>query len=141
MLAAIMLAAIMLALKGRQGFLLLYGTAVAAMFFVWTTILVTNIGFRRTLSPERLRALPVKMPVHPISSVVGIIVILALAASMPFVEGLEWDRAALSRVAGGDDVPVFLAKEVKVKVRDDEASSRACQAHALPRPMLQKFLA
>ena len=83
-----MLAAIMLALKGRQGFLLLYGTAVAAMFFVWTTILVTNIGFRRTLSPERLRALPVKMPVHPISSVVGIIVILALAASMPFVEGI-----------------------------------------------------
>ena len=49
-----MLAAIMLALKGRQGFLLLYGTAVAAMFFVWTTILVTHIGFRRTLSPERL---------------------------------------------------------------------------------------
>ena len=85
-----MLAAIMLALKGRQGFLLLYGTAVAAMFFVWTTILVTHIGFRRTLSPERLCALPVKMPVHPISSVVGIIVILALAASMPFVEGLEW---------------------------------------------------
>jgi AAT family amino acid transporter len=92
-----MLAAIMLALKGRQGFLLLYGTAVAAMFFVWTTILVTHIHFRRTLPPGRLRTFPVKMPAHPIASASGIVVILALAASTPFVEGLKWT------------VPLFLA--------------------------------
>nr|UXE44410.1 proline-specific permease ProY [uncultured bacterium] len=85
-----MAVAIVLALKGRQGFLVLYGTAVAAMFFVWTMILVTHVRFRKTLSLERLRALPVKMPGHPVSSIAGILVILALAASTVFVNGLEW---------------------------------------------------
>src|SRR5262249_17744469 len=61
-----MIAAIILALKGQQGFLLLYGTAVAAMFFVWTTILVTHLRFRSALSLERIRALPIRMPVHGI---------------------------------------------------------------------------
>ena len=50
-----MVVAIVLALKGQQGFLLLYGTAVVAMFFVWTTILVTHIRFRQTLPADRLR--------------------------------------------------------------------------------------
>jgi L-asparagine transporter-like permease len=85
-----MAAAIVLALKGQQGFLLLYGTAVAAMFFVWTTILVTHIRFRETLPMEQLRVLPVRMPGHPASSIAGIVVILALAASTVFVRGLEW---------------------------------------------------
>lgn len=85
-----MLAAIVLALEGQQGFLLLYGTAVAAMFFVWMTILVTHIRFRQVLPPEQLRVLPVKMPGHPIVSASGIIVILALAVSTVFVEGLKW---------------------------------------------------
>jgi len=79
-----------LALEGKQGFLLLYGTAVAAMFFVWTTILVTHIRFRQTLPHERLRSLPVKMPGHPLIAMFGIVVILALACSTAFVEGLEW---------------------------------------------------
>jgi L-asparagine transporter-like permease len=80
--AAGMVAAIILALKGQQGFLLLYGTAVAAMFFVWGTILVTHIRFRKNL---------------PLLSLFGLIVILALAVSTVFVEGLEWT------------VPLFLA--------------------------------
>src|SRR5262245_16915640 len=76
--------------KGQQGFLLLYGTAVAAMFFVWTTILVTHIRFRQTLPPERLRILPIKMPGHPLTSMASIVAILALAASTAFVKGMEW---------------------------------------------------
>src|SRR5262245_12674159 len=86
-----MVAAIVLALKGRQGFLLLYGTAVAAMFFVWTTILVTHIRFRQTLPRETLQILPIKMPGHhPLISIMGIVVIVALAASTAFVKGVEW---------------------------------------------------
>jgi AAT family amino acid transporter len=85
-----MVGAIVLALKGRQGFLLLYGTAVAAMFFVWATILVTHIRFRQTLPPERLRILRIKMRGHPLISMLGIVVILALAASTAFVKGMEW---------------------------------------------------
>ncbi|HMF46336.1 MAG TPA: amino acid permease [Candidatus Udaeobacter sp.] len=85
-----MLVAIVLALKGQEAFLLLYGTAVAAMFFVWATILVTHIRFRRALPPERLQWLAIKMPGHPIGSILGIAVILALAVSTAFVKGLEW---------------------------------------------------
>jgi AAT family amino acid transporter len=81
-----MAAAIVFALKGHQSFLLLYGTAVAAMFFVWIAILVTHIRFRQTRPAGR-----------PAASVAGIAAILALAASTPFVEGLEWT------------VPLFLA--------------------------------
>jgi L-asparagine transporter-like permease len=88
--AAGMLVAIVLALKGQQAFLLLYGTAVAAMFFVWTTILVTHIRFRQTLPPERVQKLPVHMPGNVGLSTFGIVVIVALAASTAFVEGLEW---------------------------------------------------
>src|SRR5262249_41058064 len=82
--------AIVLALKGQQGFLLLYGTAVAAMFFVWATILVTHIRFRQRLPAERFRILPIKMPGHPFTSMVGIVTILALAASTAFIKGMEW---------------------------------------------------
>ena len=85
-----MLVAIVLALKGQEAFLLLYGTAVAAMFFVWATILVTHIRFRRALPRERLQRLAIKMPGHPIGSILGIAVILALAVSTAFVKGLEW---------------------------------------------------
>ena len=85
-----MAVAIVLALKGQQGFLLLYGTAVVAMFFVWTMILVTHIRFRQSLPPERLRTLPIRMPGHPLVSILGIVVILALTASTAFVEGLTW---------------------------------------------------
>jgi amino acid transporter, AAT family len=92
-----MIAAIVLAFRGTEGFLLLYGTAVAAMFFVWTVILTAHVRFRRVLEPERFRLLPVKMPGHPIPSLIGIVVIVALAASTPFVAGLEWT------------VPLFLA--------------------------------
>jgi len=86
-----MIAAIILALRGHERFLLLYGTAVAAMLFVWTMILLTHIRFRQTLSPERLGLLPIKMPGHPIIfSTFGIMVIVALALSMMFVQGLQW---------------------------------------------------
>jgi L-asparagine transporter-like permease len=60
------------------------------MFFVWTTILVTHLRFRSALSLERIRALPVRMPIHGIASMFGIVVILALSATTVFVEGLEW---------------------------------------------------
>jgi Gamma-aminobutyrate permease and related permeases len=88
--AAGMSAAIIFALKGQERFLLLYGTAVAAMFFVWATILATHIRFRRALPPDRRRLLPVRMPGHPIVSIFGIAVIVALALTSIFVKGLEW---------------------------------------------------
>jgi L-asparagine transporter-like permease len=85
-----MLAAIALAIAGQRAFLLLYGTAVAAVLATWMVILVTHLRFRRALSPERLAGLPVRLPFHPIPSLLGIVALVGIAASTPFVPGLEW---------------------------------------------------
>jgi AAT family amino acid transporter len=85
-----MLAAIALAIAGQRAFLLLYGTAVAAVLATWMVILVTHLRFRRALSPEHLAGLPVRLPFHPIPSFLGIVALVGIAASTPFVPGLEW---------------------------------------------------
>jgi len=52
---------------------------------------VIHIRFRQTLPPERLRVLPIKLQGHHrLISIMGILVILALAASTAFVKGMEW---------------------------------------------------
>jgi L-asparagine transporter-like permease len=85
-----MLLAVILALKGHQAFLPLFGTAVAAMLSIWIVIFISHIRFRRELAPERLAALGLKMPAHPFPTLLAIIVIVAIIASTPFVAGLEW---------------------------------------------------
>jgi L-asparagine transporter-like permease len=85
-----MVIALALAAKGRQVFLPMYGTAVAALLSIWLLIFVCHFRFRRRLDPARLRALPVRMPLHPLPGVVGIALILATLAATPWVAGLEW---------------------------------------------------
>ena len=54
-----MVAAILLAIFTPKGaFLLLYGTAVAGMYFVWIVILMTHVRFRRGLTTDALQRLP-----------------------------------------------------------------------------------
>jgi L-asparagine transporter-like permease len=85
-----MVAAILLAIFAPKGaFLLLYGTAVAGMFFVWIVILMTHLGFRRTLSAEAVASLPLRLPAHPVFSIAGIIAIAAVAVTTFFVDGLQ----------------------------------------------------
>src|ERR1700719_1889005 len=69
-----MIAAILLAiLAPKNAFLLLYGTAVAGMFFVWIVILLTHLRFRQELDPEAVARLPLKLPAHPLPTIVGIV--------------------------------------------------------------------
>jgi L-asparagine transporter-like permease len=85
-----MVAAILLAIFAPKGaFLLLYGTAVAGMYFVWIVILMTHIGFRRKLGADALANLPLKLPAQSVLSVSGIVVLSAIAATTFFVEGLQ----------------------------------------------------
>jgi amino acid transporter, AAT family len=85
-----MLAAILLAVFAPKGaFLLLYGTAVAGMYFVWIVILMTHLGFRRSLGADALANLPLKLPAQPVLSLSGIVVLIAIAATTFFVEGLQ----------------------------------------------------
>jgi amino acid transporter, AAT family len=85
-----MVAAILLAIFAPKGaFLLLYGTAVAGMFFVWIVILLTHLGFRRSLSPEAVASLPLKLPAHPVFSILGVVALIAIAITTFFVDGLR----------------------------------------------------
>jgi AAT family amino acid transporter len=88
-------AAILLAIFApRNAFLMLYGTAVAGMLFVWLVILNTHLCFRRAITPERLMSLPMRLWAHPLFTVVGILLLLAICVTTFFVDGLQWSVPA-----------------------------------------------
>jgi amino acid transporter, AAT family len=88
-------AAILLAIFApRNAFLLLYGTAVAGMLFVWLVILITHLVFRRAIGRERLLSLPMRLPLQPSSTVAGIGLVGGIAVTTFFVEGLRWSVPA-----------------------------------------------
>lgn len=82
--------AVLLAAYGQQAFLPLYGTGVAALLSIWLLIFFCHARFRRRLSPDRLRALPVRVPAHPIPSVAASVIIIGALAATPWVSGLTW---------------------------------------------------
>ncbi len=85
-----MVVALVLAARGRQVFLPMYGTAVAALLSIWLLIFACHFRFRRRLGAERLAALPARVPLHPLPGIAGIVLILAALAATPWVSGLEW---------------------------------------------------
>ena len=92
-----MIAAILLAIYApSRAFLMLYGVAVAGMFFVWIVILVTHIAFRRAIGPARVADLPMRLPFFPYSSLAGIIALLGIVASTFYVEGLRYTVPAFA---------------------------------------------
>ena len=86
-----MAAAILLAIfaPGRA-FLLLYGVAVAGMFFVWIVILLAHLSFRRSMGQARIALLPIRLPFSPYSQIAALIALAAIAISTFYVEGLEY---------------------------------------------------
>jgi L-asparagine transporter-like permease len=94
-------AAILLALFApRNAFLVLYGTAVAGMLFVWLVILNTHLCFRKSITRERLASLPMRLRAHPLFTVVGILLLLAISVTTYFVDGLQWSVPAFSVFLG-----------------------------------------
>ena len=90
-------AAILLAIFApKNAFLMLYGTAVAGMLFVWLVILNTHLRFRRAITNERLLSLPMRLRAHPVFTVVGILLLLAISVTTFFVDGLQWSVPAFS---------------------------------------------
>src|SRR5215470_11584362 len=91
------IAAILLAIFApKNAFLMLYGTAVAGMLFVWLVILCTHLRFRRAIAPERLSSLPMRLPAHPAFTVLGMLLLSAIAVTTFWVKGLEWSVPAFS---------------------------------------------
>jgi L-asparagine transporter-like permease len=91
------IAAVLLAIFApKNAFLMLYGAAVAGMLFVWLVILNTHLRFRKALPPERLLRLPMRLRVHPLFTFAGILLIIAIALTTFFVDGLRWSVPAFS---------------------------------------------
>ncbi len=86
-----MVAAILLAvLAPKNAFLLLYGTAVAGMFYVWGVILITHLRFRQKISPAALSALPLKLASHPWPTLFALLALSGIALSTFWVSGLVY---------------------------------------------------
>jgi amino acid transporter, AAT family len=86
-----MIAAVLLAIFApSRAFLMLYGVAVAGMFFVWGVILVTHVAFRRALGAQRIAQLPMRLRFYPYSTLLGIAVLLGITVSTFYVEGLQY---------------------------------------------------
>jgi amino acid transporter, AAT family len=92
-----MAAAILLAIYApAKAFLMLYGVAVAGMFFVWIVILLTHLAFRRALGTERIAQLPMRLRFCPFSTWLGMVALLGVAASTFYVEGLQYTVPAFA---------------------------------------------
>ena len=90
-----MIAAILLAVWApNRAFLMLYGVAIAGMFFVWMVILITHLRFRKSLSSTAGSHLPMKLAFSPYSNWLGITALLAITLTTFYVEGLQYSVPA-----------------------------------------------
>jgi len=95
------IAAILLAIFApKNAFLILYGTAVAGMLFVWLVILITHLRFRQAITRQRLLSLPMRLWAHPFFTLAGILLLLAISITTFFVDGLQWSVPAFSVFLG-----------------------------------------
>src|SRR5215831_6950566 len=91
------IAAILLAIFApKNAFLMLYGTAVAGMLFVWLVILNTHLCFRKAIKREQLSSLPMRLRAHPLPTVLGILLLLAVSVTTFLVDGLRWSVPAFA---------------------------------------------
>jgi amino acid transporter, AAT family len=86
-----MVAAILLAIYApARAFLMLYGVAVAGMFFVWGVILLSHVYFRRALAFETTARIPIRLWLSPYSNWLGIAALVGITVSTFFVDGLQY---------------------------------------------------
>jgi L-asparagine transporter-like permease len=91
------IAAILLAkFAPKDAFLMLYGTAVAGMLFVWLVILITHLQFRRAIGREELLGLPMRLRAHPAFTLAGIVLLLAISVTTFFIDDLKWSVPAFA---------------------------------------------
>jgi L-asparagine transporter-like permease len=79
----------------KRAFLLMYGSAVAGMYFVWIIILMAHMRFRGAIG-ARVNDLPLRLRLFPIANILGIGVLVAIACSTFFVQGLQYSVPAFA---------------------------------------------
>ena len=108
-------AAILLAVFApKNAFLMLYGAAVAGMLFVWLVILSSHLRFRKAVDREQLLSVPMRLPGHPIPTVVGILFLIAISLTTFFVDGLQWSVPAFSVFLGLITLLYFRNRDSKI---------------------------
>ncbi len=98
--AGIITAILLAIFNPKNAFLMLYGTAVAGMLFVWLVILNTHLRFRQSITRELLLSLPMRLRAHPFFTIVGILLLLAISITTFFVDGLQWSVPAFAVFLG-----------------------------------------
>jgi amino acid transporter, AAT family len=107
-------AAILLAIFApKNAFLMLYGTAVAGMLFVWLVILSSHLRFRKAVRAEQLLRLPMRLQAHPFFTVTAILLLLAISVTTFFVDGLQWSVPAFCVFLGFISLLYFRNRESK----------------------------
>ena len=103
----------------RDAFLFLYGVAVAGMLFVWLVILSTHLRFRQAISSEQLLRLPMRLRAHPLFTVIGIFLLLAIAATNFFLKDLRWSVPVFAAFLGLISLSYLLNRRQKANLTTD----------------------
>jgi len=69
----------------QRAYLAMVGVALFGGIFAWMIILVTHFFFRRRIDPGILRALPLRLPLSPWSSMIALGVLVAITLSSGWV--------------------------------------------------------
>jgi L-asparagine transporter-like permease len=95
-----MAAAIILAIYApKHAFLLMYGSAVAGMYFVWIVILLAHLRFRKAIG-GKVNDLPLRLRLFPVPNILGIFVLIAIGCSTFYVDGLQYSVPAFALFLG-----------------------------------------
>jgi L-asparagine transporter-like permease len=77
-------------------------------------ILNSHLRFRKAVTRERLLSLPMRLRAHPIFTLAGIVVLVAISITTFFVDGLRWSVPAFSVFLGLITLLYFRNRERRV---------------------------
>ena len=72
-----------------SAYVYLFGIALFGALFVWFMIFVTHLGFRGYRRRHGGRALPVQMPLFPLTTILGALAVLGISLSTWWVDGMR----------------------------------------------------
>jgi AAT family amino acid transporter len=84
------------------------------MLFVWLVILNSHLRFRKAVAYDRLLSLPMRLPAHPIFTLTGIVLLIAISLTTFFVDGLRWSVPAFCVFLGLITLLYFRSRENKI---------------------------
>jgi AAT family amino acid transporter len=73
----------------NSAYVYLLGVALFGALFVWMMIFITHLGFRKHRREHGGRALPVQMPLFPLTTIVGALAVLGIIVTTWWVDGMR----------------------------------------------------